>query len=108
MRCLIDCIEFNYQAPMDYARQGNVCPSYKHHTIFKALIAVTPNDRACFTSYLYEGNIDDVTITAKCGILDHIEPWISCWLIRILQFKIFCMENRQQLEYQHFLETDPG
>ena len=53
-------------------------------------------------------NIYDVTITAKCGILDHIEPWISSWLIRILQFKTFCMKNRQQLEYQHFLETDPG
>ena len=74
MSCLIDCIEFNYQAPMDCARQGNVCPSYKHQTTFKALIAVTPNDKACFTSDLYEGNIDDVTITAKCGILDHIEP----------------------------------
>ena len=59
MRCLIGCIEFNCQAPMDYARQGNACPSYKHHTTFKALIAVTPNGKACFISDLYEGNIDN-------------------------------------------------
>ena len=102
MRCVIDCIEFNYEAPMDHARQRNVCPSYKYHTTFKVLIAFTPNGRVCLIYDLYDCDIDDVTITAKCGILDHIEPWISCRLIRILQFKIFCMKNRQQLEYQHF------
>ena len=35
---------------------------------------MTPNGSACFISDLYEGSIDDVSITSQCGILDHIEP----------------------------------
>ena len=74
VRCSIDCTEFFCQTPRDYAHQGNVYSSYKHHATFKALIAVTPNGSACFISDLYEGSIDDVSITSQCGILDHIEP----------------------------------
>ena len=61
------------QTPTNYAQQGNVYSSYKHHTTFKALIAVTPRGAACFVSDLYEGSIDDVEVTKKCGILDHIQ-----------------------------------
>ena len=73
IRCSIDCTEFFCQTPRDYAKQGNVYSAYKHHTTFKALIAVTPNGSACFVSDLYEGSLDDVAITQRCGILDHIE-----------------------------------
>lgn len=73
IRCSIDCTEFFVQTPRNYSQQGNVYSSYKHHTTFKALIAVTPNGAACFVSDLYEGSIDDVSITKKCGIIDHIE-----------------------------------
>eukprot|EP00795_Rhopilema_esculentum_P012140 gene12140-2745_t len=72
----------------NYAQQGNVYSSYKHHTTFKALIAVTPNGAACFVSDLYEGSIDDVSITKKCGIIDHIEHedvvlmvFVACCLV---------------------------
>ena len=73
IRCSIDCTEFFVETPRNYSQQGNVYSSYKHHTTFKALIAVTPNGGACFVSDLYEGSIDDVSITKKCGIIDHIQ-----------------------------------
>ena len=41
VRCSVDCTEFFCQVPRDYAQQGNVYSSYKHHTTMKALIAVT-------------------------------------------------------------------
>eukprot|EP00795_Rhopilema_esculentum_P005641 gene5641-10866_t len=62
------------QTQWDYAKQGNLYSSYKHHTTFKALIAVTPNGSACFVSDFYEGSLDDVAITQRCGILDYIGP----------------------------------
>ena len=67
-------VRFFCKTPRNYAHQGNVYSSYKHHATFKALIAVTPNGSACFISDLYEGSIDDVAITSRCGILDHLEP----------------------------------
>ena len=60
--------------PRNYARQGNLFSSYKHHTTFKCLIAVNPNGAASFVSDLYEGAVSDVDIFEKCGILNHIEP----------------------------------
>ena len=38
----------------------------------KCLIAVNPNGTACFISDLYEGSIDDVTLSSQCGILKYI------------------------------------
>ena len=74
VRCSIDCTVFFCQTPRDYAKEGNLYSSYKQHTTFKALIAVTPNGSACFVSDLYEGSLDDNAITQRCGILDYIEP----------------------------------
>ena len=74
VRCSVDCTEFFCQVPRDYAQQGNVYSSYKHHTTMKALIAVTPKGAACFIFDLYEGSVSDVDIFEKCGIIKHIEP----------------------------------
>ena len=74
VRCSIDCTEFFCETPRNYAQQGNVFSNYKHHTTFKGLIAVTPKGAACFISELFEGSIDDVEITKRCGILDYIQP----------------------------------
>ena len=38
----------------------------------KCLVAVNPNGAACFISDLYEGSIDDVTLSSQCGILKYI------------------------------------
>ncbi|XP_065060379.1 uncharacterized protein LOC135687681 [Rhopilema esculentum] len=62
------------QTQWDYAKQGNLYSSYKHHTTLKALIAVTLNGSACFVSDFYEGSLDDDAITQRCGILDYIGP----------------------------------
>ena len=43
----------------DFSRQSNLFPSYKHHHIFKCLIAVAPNSTAVFVSELFEGAISD-------------------------------------------------
>ena len=74
IRCVIDCTEFSCESPLNYAHQGNLYSSYKHHTTLKALIAVAPNGAACFISDMYEGSIDDVEITKKSGFLDYIQP----------------------------------
>lgn len=40
----------------------------------KCLIAVNPSDASCFISDLFEGSIDDHTIFAESGILNHVNP----------------------------------
>ncbi|XP_048576644.1 uncharacterized protein LOC125559010 [Nematostella vectensis] len=74
VRCSVDCTEFFCQTPSNYAQQGNMFSSYKHHNTMKCLIAVTPNGSACFVSDLFEGSIDDVSIFRESGILKHINP----------------------------------
>ena len=48
--------------------------SIPHTNTFKCLIAVTPNGGACFVSYLFKGEIDDVQSFQECGIMKHIRP----------------------------------
>ena len=74
IRASVDCTEFFCQMPRNYAQQGNLYSSYKHHTTFKCLIAVNPNGAASFVSDLYEGAVSDVDLFETCGILDHIDP----------------------------------
>ncbi|EDO36466.1 predicted protein [Nematostella vectensis] len=74
VRCSVDFTEFFCQTPSNYAQQGNMFSSYKHHNTMKCLIAVTPNGSACFVSDLFEGSIDDVSIFRESGILKHINP----------------------------------
>lgn len=75
IRCIVDCTEFPVECSRNFARQGNTFSSYKHTNTFKCLIAVTPNGGACFVSDLFEGDIDDVQIFKKCGILRHLHPY---------------------------------
>ena len=72
IRCSVDYTEFFFEVPRNYAQQGNIYSAYKHHTTMKCLIAVNPNKAACFTSDLYEGSIDDVTLFSQCAILNYI------------------------------------
>ena len=72
IRCTIDCTEFFCEVPQNYAQQGNVYSSYKHHSTMKCLIAVNPNGAACFISDLLEGSIDDVTLFNQCGLMNYI------------------------------------
>ena len=72
IRCAVDCTEFFCEVPQNYLQQGNVYSSYKHHTTMKCLIAVNPNEAACFISDLFEGSIDDVTLFNQCGIMNYI------------------------------------
>ena len=48
IRWAIDCTKLLCEGPQNYAQQGNVYSSYKHHTTMKRLIAVSPNGAACF------------------------------------------------------------
>ena len=72
IRCIVDCTEFSVETSQKFARQGNtyILPISTH--AFKCLIAITPNGGACFVSDLHEGDIDDVQLFKKCGILKHI------------------------------------
>ncbi|XP_013389213.1 uncharacterized protein LOC106157951 [Lingula anatina] len=74
VRCSVDCTEFYVQMPKDFARQGNLYSSYKHHHTFKCCIAVAPNGSGVFVSHLFEGSISDREIFKKCGILDYLNP----------------------------------
>ena len=72
IRCIVDCTEFRVECSRSFSRQGNTFSSYKHTNMFKCLIAVTPNGGACFISDLFEGDIDDVRIFEKSGIMKHL------------------------------------
>jgi hypothetical protein len=74
IRASIDCTEFFCEMPQNFAQQGNIFSSYKHHCTFKCLIAVNPSGGACFVSDLYEGSMDDVKLFETCGILNHVNP----------------------------------
>ena len=75
IRCIVDCTEFRVECSRNFARQGNTFSSYKHTNTFKCLIAVTPNEGACFISDLFEGDIDDVRIFEESGIMKHLKPY---------------------------------
>ena len=75
IRCIVDCTEFRVECSRNFASQGNTFSSYKHTNTFKGLITVTPSGGACFVSDLFEGDVDDVRIFKKSGLLKHLKPY---------------------------------
>lgn len=76
--------------------------------MFKALIAVTPNGSACFISDLYEGSVDDVAVTTKCGILDHTEPGDLLLVDRGFTIQDLLYEKQATIRIPAFWEADKG
>ena len=74
IRASVDCTEFKCEMSRNYSQQGNLYSSYKSHCTMKCLIAVNPNDVACFISDLFGGSISDVDIFDQFGILQQINP----------------------------------
>ena len=103
IRASIDCTEFRCQSPRNYAQQGNAYSSYKNHTTFKCLIAVTPNGAAGFVSDLYEGSIDDVAMIDKCGIMDIIEAGDEFLVDRGFPVQHLLLKKKRVFSCQHFL-----
>ena len=47
--------------------------SYKHHNVFKFLVACTPNGAISYISLLYLGSVSDPQLTRDCGFLEKLE-----------------------------------
>ena len=58
------------EVPRNYAQQGNLYCSYKHHTTIKCLIAVNPDGAACFISDLFVGSIDNDALFNQYRIMN--------------------------------------
>ena len=74
VRAIIDCCEFFVEQPRNFAQQGHLYSSYKHHTTFKVLVAIGPTGAVTFVSSAFEGSISDVEIVKQSGFLDKLQP----------------------------------
>ena len=72
VRTVIDCTEFFVESSKNQRQQGNIWSDYKHHTTYKALVAVAPSGACQFVSECYEGSITDKAITQDSGFYEHI------------------------------------
>ena len=59
---------------MHFKRQGNLYPSYKHHSTYKCLVGVAPNGCVMFVSDAFEGSMSDNEIVKQSGFLEYLQP----------------------------------
>ena len=59
---------------MHFKRQGNLYPSYKHHSTYKCLVGVAPNGCVMFASDAFEGSMSDNEIVKQSGFLEYLQP----------------------------------
>ena len=69
---VIDCSEFEIQAPTSFSLKGMAYSDYKSRNTFKALFCITPD--GMFSLDLYPGSKSDNDLTMTCGILDGCQP----------------------------------
>ena len=70
---IIDCTELEMESPSSLDKKSLCYSSYKSRTTMKALIGVTPNGVASFTSELNCGSISDPDTVKRSGYLQHIQ-----------------------------------
>lgn len=74
---IIDCSEFELQAPSSFSVQAMTYSEYKSRNTVKALFCITPDGYFSHISQLYPGSKSDNDITMVSGILDQCEPGVS-------------------------------
>ena len=72
-RVIIDCTELFIERPSQLKVNCQTYSSYKSHSTFKALVAVSPGGVVVFVSRLWSGRSSDKQITQSCGLLDLLE-----------------------------------
>ena len=74
VRIILDCAEFEMEAPSSLSLNTMTYSSYKGRNTVKVLFGVTPDGFVSFVSRAYPGSISDNSITIKSGILDMLSP----------------------------------
>lgn len=77
---IIDCTEVF----IDLLARTQVWSNYKHHSIVKFLIGITPQGTISFLSKCVRGRMSDKEITEESGLLQHLLPCTSCILLHVL------------------------
>ena len=75
VRCIIDCFECFTETPSGLDLAATLWSEYKHHYIFKVLVAITPNGAISYVSSCYGGRASDIFIVRNSGFLNMIEPY---------------------------------
>jgi hypothetical protein len=83
------------QQPSNFAAQGNAYSSYKGHTTFKFLVAVTPNGTIVYLSDAFQGSISDKEIVRQSGFLDYLDPGDEVMADRVFFFIKDMLNDRQ-------------
>ena len=73
IRVILDCAEFEIEAPSALSLNAMTYPDYKGRNMVKVLFGVTPDDYIIFISMTFDGSISDNSITLKSRILDLLE-----------------------------------
>ena len=74
---IIDCSEFELQAPTSFSLQGMSYSDYKERNTVKALFGITPDGYFSHVSDLYPGSKNDNDFTLSCGLLDRCPPSVA-------------------------------
>ena len=74
---IIDCSEFELQAPSSFSIQAMTYSDYKSRNTMKALFCFTPDGYFSFVSQLYPGSKSDNDSTIQRGILDRCQPGVA-------------------------------
>ena len=74
---IIDCSEFELQAPLSFSIQAMTYSDHKSRNTMKALFCIIPDGNFSFVSQLYPGSKSDNDITIQSGILDRFQPGVA-------------------------------
>ena len=75
VRCIIDCFECFTETPSGLDLAATLWSEYKHHYIFKVLVAITPRGPISYVSSCYGGRASHIFIVRNSGFLNMIEPY---------------------------------
>ena len=73
VRAIIDCFEVQTQRPSQSDVNSKLYSSYKQRHTYKVLVACTPGGSVSFLSPTAGGNMSDIEIVRKSGMLDLLE-----------------------------------
>lgn len=106
-RVILNCNEFFHVQPRNCSSQVNTHSQYKHHTIIKVLMGVTPGGKISFVSNPYGGDAFDRYIAEK-DILDKLEPGDAVIVDRGLDIVDLLLQNGVKLHMPSSPEKEDG